>query len=303
MHVKCVSCGAEAKRVGKIPQGRWFGGKPVPIDYPEGALYHCPACHIRFRWPRPAVDDLRGLYRGAVDDHWCYDARMRPDWQWSLRDIGIAKARSILDIGCFDGAFLDLVREPWARFGIEVHEAAARRAADRGVRILGDDVNDLGHLPAERFGAVVAHDVVEHVPDPLVFLRAMARLCAPEGVCVLSTGNSDWWTWTVKGSRHWYCTIPEHLSFIGEKWCRYVAPGLGLRLVDLRYFSHRPGASFGLRLGQAGANFVDALWPAATALGRRARGMVRGEPPQPAAGYPPMWDTSRDHVYCVFARV
>jgi 2-polyprenyl-6-hydroxyphenyl methylase/3-demethylubiquinone-9 3-methyltransferase len=101
----------------------------------------------------------------------------------------------LLDIGCGGG----LVSEPLARLGFAVTGidaeaetlAIARRHAEAsGIAVdyrqaTAEDLAAAG----ERFDAVLALEVVEHVADPALFLTAAARLVAPNGAFIAATIN------------------------------------------------------------------------------------------------------------------
>lgn len=103
----------------------------------------------------------------------------------------------LLDIGCGGG----LLSEPMARLGAEVigADAAARNipvarlhAEQSGLSI------DYRHTTAEdlaaageRFDVVLNMEVVEHVADPLAYLKACQTLLKPGGLMICSTLNRN----------------------------------------------------------------------------------------------------------------
>lgn len=106
---------------------------------------------------------------------------------------------SILDVGCGPGSItLDLAAAvPGGRVvGIENTEApleAARTlAAERGDTSTVFELADALHLPYAdgSFDVVHAHQVLQHLPDPVRALREMARVCRPGGV--LAARDADY---------------------------------------------------------------------------------------------------------------
>lgn len=101
---------------------------------------------------------------------------------------------TLLDIGCGGG----LIAEPMTRLGFSVtgidaaekNVGTARAHAER-MRLAIDyraaRPEDLG--PEERFDVVLALEVVEHVPDRALFLKAAARPLASGGFLGLATLN------------------------------------------------------------------------------------------------------------------
>jgi 2-polyprenyl-6-hydroxyphenyl methylase/3-demethylubiquinone-9 3-methyltransferase len=102
---------------------------------------------------------------------------------------------AILDVGCGGG----LISEPLARLGAlvtgldpspETIEAARSHASAQGLVIdyIAGTTDDLV-LHGRQFDCVVALEVVEHVPDPKIFLQSCASLTKPGGLLALSTLN------------------------------------------------------------------------------------------------------------------
>lgn len=114
------------------------------------------------------------------------------------RDPGLLRpfeGLSLLDIGCGGG----LVAEPMARLGFavtgidagpEAIAAARTHAQATGLEIdyriaAAESVADMG----ERFDAVLALEVIEHVADRNTFWRSLDGLVAPGGALIAATLN------------------------------------------------------------------------------------------------------------------
>ena len=101
----------------------------------------------------------------------------------------------------------------WNRYGIEPSVKAAEVARNRGVDVLAPTLDGLDDSHGQ-FDVLTAIDVVEHIVDPMPFFRQVRDRLAPGGVLVLLTGNSSSFSWRMQGGMFWYCSLPEHVSFI-----------------------------------------------------------------------------------------
>lgn len=117
---------------------------------------------------------------------------------------------SVLDVGCGPGTITaDLARlvAPGRVVGLEpVPEVVARAGAelsrhglDNAEAVLGD-VYALD-FPDHTFDVVHAHQVLQHLADPVAALREMRRVCRPGGV--VAARDADYSVMT------WYPRVPE----------------------------------------------------------------------------------------------
>jgi SAM-dependent methyltransferase len=89
-------------------------------------------------------------------------------------------SKTLLDVGCGYGAHAEAIRRahPAARvIGIEPHPAAAERAATVCSALFAGTVEAWleTEAPRQPFDAVILSDVLEHIVDPVAFLRSMLR--------------------------------------------------------------------------------------------------------------------------------
>jgi 2-polyprenyl-3-methyl-5-hydroxy-6-metoxy-1,4-benzoquinol methylase len=301
--IACPSCGSEdLKVIGSVPPGHTFAGRVLEDVIDGGCLYRCVNCALGFRWPQLSSEQLGLLYERAAPDAWQYEAGMRLDWRYTYEWLDkYVEEGAILDVGCNDGAFLStLDSHRWQRYGIEINSRAAEEAASRGIEIAATDVEEL-QSTSDKMDAVVAFDLIEHVRDPLRTLSAMRNSVRTGGIVVVGSGNLDAWSWRMMGSRYWYCTLPEHLSFISPRWCRYAADRTEMTLVDMRTYSHAPTTSIRIRTREAAANLLYRFLPGVTSR-LRHRGWggldVRSRPELASA--PPPWLSAKDHIVALF---
>ena len=266
-----------------------------------GFLYRCKGCGLGFRFPRLSKAELDELYRGGSPSAWEHGAcTNRPDWDMAraaFRDR-FAGRFCVLDVGCFDGAFLCSVGD-CARFGIEISQAAADRAAARAVNVLARDFEALESVPT-RFDAVTAFDIIEHVADPHRFLHLIERVLKPGGLLVVSTGDFDSPTWRLMKHRYWYSAFPEHISYLSYRWFVRVSTTTRLRIVSCRRFAHAR-VSWGKRASQAAANLAFLASPNAVAFLRKAlRASTDGR--RELDDYPPTWMGATDHILVILEK-
>ncbi|MFI7319804.1 class I SAM-dependent methyltransferase [Streptomyces venezuelae] len=111
---------------------------------------------------------------------------------------------SVLDIGCGPGTITaDLAAlVPDGRVvGVDrapgILDRARATAAERGVRNVEfavADVHDLDY-PDDSFCVVHAHQVLQHVGDPVRALREMRRVCKPGGIVAVRDADYEAMTW------------------------------------------------------------------------------------------------------------
>jgi SAM-dependent methyltransferase len=134
----------------------------------------------------------------------------------------LAPGVEVLDVGCGPGTItVDIARRvaPGRVVGVDASPdviAAARRAAeDAGltVELAVGDVYALDH-PDDAFDVVHAHQVLQHVADPVGALREMRRVCKPDGVVAVRDGIYRAFRWypAAPGLDRWldvYCAVAE----------------------------------------------------------------------------------------------
>lgn len=258
---------------------------------------------MSFRYPRLDKEELDALYLLGNSDNWQAAPSAREDWQIACQWIkqNLSSDSNILDVGCFDGGFLNTFKTSFGRFGIEIHEAAGQKAQKAGIKLIGRDFAALNEAKLT-FDVVTSFDVIEHTQNPLEYIRQIVNATKDGGFIILSTGNSDALSWKLLGSRYWYCTIGEHLSFINPGWCKWVGNYLGLELKHVIKFSHAH-STWQQRVADTLKNLLYAASPRGVGM-LRQMGMGGDEfrNHKEMLSYPPSWMSAHDHFICIFKK-
>lgn len=171
-----------------------------PVWHEAGRRYvRCSACSTLFS------DVAAAEYLAAQHNAWHDEelseatldfygpARQRAHERFLAQHPPAPGAR-LLDVGCGLGFFVErALAAGWEAVGCDTSEpwvaqARGRLGAERVV--LGDLDDAFG--PEATFDVITTWDVLEHVFDPLPFLRAIRRRLAPGGRVFIRTPNEAW---------------------------------------------------------------------------------------------------------------
>jgi SAM-dependent methyltransferase len=223
-----------------------------------GAILRCMRCGFAFRKSRFNEQQLADLYRTM--DTGTYQAELPGRVRTASLHLRILKRYSpngnapgeLLDIGCASGVFLlKAIEGGWRVTGLEpskvLCEEAAERVGGRGVVLpFTLEEADFGN---QRFDAITLWDVLEHVVDPVSFMKRCRDLLKANGRLLLNVPDLDSIQARLLG-RRWPLLLPEHLNYFNRASLRLCAERCGLRLIrfgrrrssfSVRYILYRLG--------------------------------------------------------------
>jgi SAM-dependent methyltransferase len=150
-----------------------------------------------------------------------------------------SRCRALLEIGCGDGTFLDVLNDKLSSdctlTGIDLMSQPKRHARLNIIR---------GEFEKTNFGttfdAVVMYGALEHLADPLHSLRRISELLTPDGLLIGDVPNWDS-CWRKIFPRHWSgLQIPRHQTMFSPLSLKRMLNVAGYDLVGLRYI-YDPG--------------------------------------------------------------
>lgn len=155
--------------------------------------------------PRRTADYVHGHHEAVLRSH---------TWRTAVNSAGyllpeLTAGRTVLDVGCGPGTITaDFAARvaPGRVTGVDaaagVLDRARVTAAERGLSNVTFAVADVHRLafPDATFDVVHAHQVLQHLADPVGALREMRRVCRPGGV--VAARDADY------AAMAWYPRVP-----------------------------------------------------------------------------------------------
>lgn len=227
----CPVCGESACRerypnelVGRFPTVDYNFSPETRLTY---QILDCLTCNHQFAVP---PIDIKGLYSETHDEVYLSSKSQRQrsasDWLSIVQEYA-PNAKSLIDIGCSVGIFLDSASEYFDVHGVELSTWAAEIAAKRH----SVSLSPLSSSPPEqRFDIATMWGVIEHLEDPKREVNAIQNALSEGGVFFVYTGNRR-------------ATLPR---LLGKKWWWYQG-------MHIQYFSK---VSLGQLLTEAGFEVI-----------------------------------------------
>jgi glycosyltransferase involved in cell wall biosynthesis/2-polyprenyl-3-methyl-5-hydroxy-6-metoxy-1,4-benzoquinol methylase len=205
-------------------------------------VVRCQDCGFAFLNPQPSDSELAEIY-----SHSYFLGSDSPEASQAVRQMKQATARlylsevnryagpqkgRLLEVGCGDGDFLVCAdAEGWNVTGVEYSSSACDRARERvknGEVVCGELKN--ANLPSEWFESCVLSDVIEHVRNPIEFLREVYRVLKPGGTLLIATPSMDSWSAKLMKQK-WMEFKAEHLSYFDRQTMQTALSKAGFREV------------------------------------------------------------------------
>lgn len=215
------------------------------FGYPGSfSIAYCSVCDFRQTEPILSDEELGDLYTNYYPRRSINLEKLKQDCD--VRNDGTAKRRRwfsgvlykcfyhvppgkrVLDIGCGSAqSLLFLKANGTEAFGIEEDRNVLQVSEALHVPIEAGNIY-ASTYPDESFDYILASQVLEHIPDPIRFLKAAKKKLAPGGKMILSFPNTRSLTRLLFGKRwiHWH--IPYHLNHFSAKSLRPLFGAAGL---------------------------------------------------------------------------
>jgi 2-polyprenyl-3-methyl-5-hydroxy-6-metoxy-1,4-benzoquinol methylase len=243
---KCLLCGGGA--VLKMVNKRGF---QMPQTF---QIWHCEDCNTAFALPKVNTDNLYELiYKNSEilsSDYleW-FDNVIRKRKPltylisksllfWSINHVlkkkKISKKDALLEVGSGLGYLTYALRKAgYNATGLDISNVAVEKAKQYlGNFYFQADVLLYADQHPESFDVILLTEVIEHVDEPLTFMKALAKLLKTDGCIILTTPNKSFYPKEAVWSS---ANPPMHLWWFSEDSMQYIAKQLNLTVEFLDY--------------------------------------------------------------------
>lgn len=182
--------------------------------------------------------------------HHVYDYRVRPGSVGAIVPGMVAAGGRVLELGTGPGAITKQLHAAGCKVtGLELDPEAIALVAPYCERTIQCDLNKVGweeSVHGERFDAIVLTDVLEHLYDPWITLRTIAKLLPLEGSVVASlphvahsaliagllVGRFDYQPWGLLDR--------THIRFFALQNMQALFSNAGLKVVEVAFVTKTP---------------------------------------------------------------
>jgi len=201
-------------------------------------FYHCLNCDVIFQHP------LNNLHLSQLYENEYFNKESRFTDQfinWHARDnsqrvLGLIKkfrsSGALLDIGAAYGQFLQVARDNGFQVsGIEPNKESVRIAKEKFNLNLQQGFFDKNYHNQEQFDVITNFHVIEHVLDPLEFVRTIRNDLKNGGIAVFETPNTCSINFFMTRKKNIYILPNEHIFLFSPKSLGYLLKENGLKVI------------------------------------------------------------------------
>ncbi len=143
-----------------------------------------------------------------------------------------AEKLSILDVGCGSGSFLELLNGGhYDKYGVDVNPEAIRLCRSKGLTVFDGDIRE-EDFGGKTFDVITLWHVLEHVSNPVGFMKRLGAIKKSNGIIVVSVPNTDSLGFRA-GKEWWFHTdAPRHLFLPNAASMAKLVDSAGMQIVD-----------------------------------------------------------------------
>lgn len=170
----------------------------IPFKSDDFNHYHCSSCDYDFFIQKKInISPISEIYENDID--YINDLSISKNYkdliQWNhrifLKFIKNKSIKAILDVGTYNGFLVKFLRDNQLKaYGIDFNP----KSINSGIlnyKLKGYISTEISDFKIEKFDCILAFEVIEHVPNPTIFIEDMKKYLSNNGLIVLSCPNKN----------------------------------------------------------------------------------------------------------------
>jgi SAM-dependent methyltransferase len=203
LSIKCIVCRGRSKSGEQLSFGKYFqcqdcGSVFLPSLSLDSDFYD--ADYLAYSSGRTNISGKVATFNGYLD---------------RVEKYAEGDGRRLLDVGCGVGLMLDVASaRGWDVVGVEISDHARSVARSKGHRVM-EALEYVQHLTTheQQFDLISLLDVIEHVTDPVNFIKKVSQLLRPGGIIIIAAPFANSISRVLMG-RLWPHYKREHVVFM-----------------------------------------------------------------------------------------
>ncbi len=241
MSIKCRLCGAVLTgapvfELNNMPKSAQFFPDESELETEKGIdiiLYQCDGCgHVQASGA--PVSYYKDVIRATAVSGEMKEFRTR-QFREFVEAHGLS-GKKIIEIGAAFGDYLAIMSEVNAdTYGLEHSEESVKKAEKAGLRMIRGFVEDEQYdIPGAPYDAFYIMNYLEHIPEPVSFLKGIRRNLSEDGIGLVEVPNFD-----MMLRQNLYSEfIQDHLSYFTEATLKTALELSGFEVLDIRSIWH-----------------------------------------------------------------
>jgi len=139
----------------------------------------------------------------------------------------------IIDVGCGPGHLLSAINPEWEKHGIDICHKALN-LAKKYAQVQKGEFPNLNYQ-SEYFNVVVFHHLIEHLKDPVIYVKEARRVLKKKGLIIISTPDFD--SGCARRFKHKYRMLDDkgHISLFTSFSIVRMLEDLSFNIIEIDY--------------------------------------------------------------------
>lgn len=196
------------------------------------SLYECPACGL-IQFDAPPVEYYKDVIRATKVS--LKFRKLRIKQYAHFIDMFHLEGKSILEVGCGGGEFLEIFNEfPIKAVGLEHNRKLVDNAKNAGLYVVEGFIDSESDILEEGpFDGFVSFNFLEHQPNPNGMLRGIYENLSENGVGLLTVPSFDFF----QEQASYYEFLRDHIAYYTEASMERILKINGFDIIEMNRFN------------------------------------------------------------------